>query len=152
MTAVRDESLHLVVRDQAEARRAAMGAYALCKSLTADGKLAIITAAECADARSIQQNAFYWGIVLRDIAQQAMIEGRRYIADAWHEHFKRTFLGYQFKRVVIAGRKRKAVIQELRSTTKLSVKKMSMFLEQVIAFAVTDLGVRFTETRWEDHR
>lgn len=142
----------LVVRDRAEAHRAAMTAYDLCKTLTADGKQALITAAECADARSIQQNAFYWGIVLRDISQQATVEGRRYIADAWHEHFKRTFLGYQFKRVVIAGRKRKAVVKELRSTTRLSVKKMSEFLEQVIAFGVTDLGVRFTETRWEHYR
>lgn len=145
-------SLSLVVRDQVEAHRAAMDAYALCKSLTADGKQAIITAAECADARSIQQNSFYWGIVLRDISQQAVIEGRRYAPEAWHEHFKRVFLGYQFKRVVIAGRKRKAVVKELRSTTKLSVRKMNLFLEQVIAFGVTDLGVRFTETRWEDHR
>lgn len=147
-----NDGLSLVVRDRAEAHRAAMGAYALCKSLMADGKLAIITAAECADERSIQQNAFYWGIVLRDISQQAAVEGRRYAPEAWHEHFKRVFLGYQFKRVVIAGRKRKAVVKELRSTTKLSVKKMSVFLEQVLAFGVTDLGVRFTETRWEAYR
>lgn len=145
-------AVSLVVRNRAESHSAAMAAYELCKSLTADGKLAVITAAECADSRSIQQNSFYWGFILRDISQQAVIEGRRYVADAWHEHFKRTFLGYQFKRVVIAGRKRKAVVKELRSTTRLSVKNMSTFLEQVIAFAVTDLGIRFTETRWEDYR
>jgi hypothetical protein len=47
---------------------------------------------------------------------------------------------------------RKAVSKQLRSTTKLSVKRMSEYLEKLMAFAVTDLGVRFSETRWEDWR
>lgn len=146
------EALDIVVRTREGAHKVAELAYKKARALIADGKEVRIRAEVAEDDRSLRQNAFYWACVLREISEQAAIDGQRWSADAWHQYGKRTFLGYEFKRTVIAGRKRKAVSKQLRSTTKLSVRRMSEYLEKLMAFAVTDLGVRFSEKRWEDWR
>jgi hypothetical protein len=90
--------------------------------------------------RSLRQNRFYWGVVLKQIADQAP---GKWTVDAWHEAFKRTVLGYEIVKVSVAGRKRPTVYRRLRSTTGLKVKPMSDYLDQVMATAATDLGVVF---------
>lgn len=47
------------------------------------------------------------------------------------------------------SKKRLRVIREVRSTTGLSVKKFSEYLEKVLAFGATDLGVVFESDWWE---
>lgn len=93
--------------------------------------------------RSLKQNRFYWGPVLRQISEQAVMNGARYSAEGWHEAFKREVLGFEVIKVPVAGRKRLQVYRRLRSTTDLSVKQMSEYLDQIIATATTDLGVEF---------
>lgn len=104
------------------------------------------------DQRSLQQNAFMWGVVLKEISQQAKVNGIGATPDGWHLYFKRKHLGYKFKKVVLPGKKRPSVTKELRSTTDLSVKKMSAYLEAVIAEAVTDFGVMFSERDWSQYK
>ena len=72
------------------------------------------------DDRSVQQNRYYWGVVLAETSQQASIEGQRWAAEAWHELFKRMFLGYEIRKTVVAGRRRTLVTRTLRSTTRLA--------------------------------
>ena len=146
------EVLDVVVRTREGAHKVAKLAYEKAQALIADGKEVRIRAEEAEDERSLQQNRFMWGVVLKEISEQASIDGKRWRAEAWHEFAKRTFLGYEIKRITIAGRKRRAVSRQLRSTTKQSVKRLSKYLDELMAFAVTDLGVRFSETRWEDWR
>jgi hypothetical protein len=146
------ELIDRIVYTREEAHQAAKQVYELTQRLIADGKRARISAQEDEDDRSIQQNRFYWGVILRQTSEQARIDGQRYTDEAWHELGKRQFLGYEIKKVPVAGRKKLTVIRRLRSTTELKVRPMSKYLEEFIAFAVTDLGVRFTETRWEDYR
>lgn len=93
--------------------------------------------------RSLKQNRFYWGPVLRQVSEQAVMDGKRYSAEAWHEAFKRQVLGFEVVKVPVAGRKRPQVYRRLRSTTDLSVKQMSEYLDEVIATATADLGVEF---------
>lgn len=97
------------------------------------------------DERSVRQNRFYWGVVLKDISEQANLNGQRYSADAWHELFKRQFLQRRVRKVAVAGRLRKVVSVSLGSTTDLSVRGMNLYLEKVQAFAATDLGVAFSD-------
>jgi hypothetical protein len=104
------------------------------------------------DAKTVQQGKFYWGIVLVQISEQARIEGQRYTVDAWHELFKRQLLPRVSKRVYVAGKPRPVITTTIGTTKGLSVKKMSAFIEKVIAFAANDLSVQFSETRWENHR
>lgn len=99
-----------------------------------------LTFGEYAEDRTLLQNAFYWAAVLKQIAEQAP---GGWTVDAWHEAYKRTELGYEIKRVKVAGRKRPTVYRRLRSTTDLTVKQMSDYLDRVIASATTALGVVF---------
>jgi hypothetical protein len=99
-----------------------------------------LTFGEVREDRSERQNKFYWAAVLKQIADQAP---GGWTVDAWHEAFKRTVLGYETIKVMVAGRKRPTIYRRLRSTTDLTVPQMSQYLDQVIADATTALGVVF---------
>ncbi len=104
------------------------------------------------DDRTARQNRFYWGYVLRSIADQARVGGQRYATEAWHELFKRQFLGYEIVKAKVAGKRRPVVYRRLRSTTKQSVARMSKYLDEVLAFATNDLGVAFEVRDWREYR
>ena len=104
--------------------------------------------------RSLDQNALYWAGPLRDIAEQAWVQGRQYSADVWHEHFKREFLpdpdradcdqshvkdGFRKWCTTPGG-----LSVLLGSTTGLTVRGMASYLEQVYAYGAS-LGVQFSE-------
>ena len=146
------EALDLVVMTREGAHRAAMAAYQHAQVLIAGGREVRMLVEAAEDDRSLRQNRFYWGVVLKEIAEQATIGGQRWTAEAWHELMKRQFLGYEIEKIRVAGRKRATVIRRLRSTTKLKVKPMAKYLDQCMAFGATDLGVVFSETQWETYR
>lgn len=144
------ETLDVLVATKEAAHEAARRAYLFAQQVIANGKAAHIVAHEHEDDRTLTQNRYYWGVVLKEISEQAQIEGQRWTVDAWHELFKRTQLGYEIKRVKVAGRKRAVTIRRLKSTRDLKVKPMGVYLDKVQAFAVTDLGVRFSVDRWQE--
>lgn len=117
-----------------------------------EGLCLAITVEELEDARTIQQNRFMWGVVLKEISEQATVGGIGATPDGWHLFMKRKFLGYAFKKTKLPGAKRPSVTRTLRSTKGLSVKKMSVYLEEVIACAVTDFNVAFSVPKWEQYR
>ena len=85
--------------------------------------------------RTKAQNRRYWGRgVLSQIAEQAVVNGRQYDAEVWHEQFKRQFIG----------------VEELpdgsvrgKSSAKLTTAQFSEFCAQVEAYAASELGVTF---------
>ncbi len=87
--------------------------------------------------RTKPQNARYWGKgVLAQIAAQAVVNGRLYSAETWHEQFKRDFIGFdELPNGQIVG----------KSSTGLSTTEFSEFCTAVEAFAATELGVTFYE-------
>lgn len=116
------------------------------------GRRLVVTIRELEDERSIQQLRFYWGPMLNDISEQASIGGQKYAKDAWHELGKRQFLPRRVTKAKVAGKARPVVSVSLGSTKGLSVRKMSKYIEQFQAFAVTDLGVVFSVPKWEEYR
>jgi hypothetical protein len=104
------------------------------------------------DAKTVQQGRFLWGVVYTEIAEQAKVDGIRYTTDAWHNLFKRMYLPRKKKVERIAGRKRPVVSTTLGSTKGMKVKPMSKYIEQVIFYASTELGVQFSATSWETYR
>lgn len=144
--------ISVVVETREEAMRWSMECNRRANALIDLGKKALLQVEEAEDLRNIQQNRFYWGPMLGDIAEQASIGGDRYTKDAWHEFGKRQFLPRTLKRTKVAGRKNMVVTRTIASTTGLSVRKMSIYIEKFMAFAVTDLNVRFRELRWEEYR
>lgn len=145
-------TMDVIVTNPQAAHAAVTEGYRIAKALTMAGNRARIVVGQDEADRSLRQLRFYWGPCLGEIAEQASIGGQRYAAEAWHELMKRQFLGYEIEKVKVAGRKKTTVIRRLRSTSKLKVKAMGVYLEKVQAFAVTDLGVTFSLRSWEEYR
>lgn len=85
--------------------------------------------------RTDRQNRRYWGNgILKQIAEQAAVNGKLYPAEIWHEQFKRQFIGvFELPSGEVIG----------KSSTKLTTKEFCDFSDQVEAYAATELGVVF---------
>lgn len=108
-------------------------------------------------ARKLDQNALMWGGPLKDIAEQAWVNGRTYSAEIWHEQMKREYLPEvehtDLARLVKNPETyRKWDITPLGdrvlvgSTTDLTVYGFSQYLEQVYAEG-SNMGVLFSANR-----
>lgn len=76
---------------------------------------------------SDEQRGYLWGVVYRVIASHC-----GYTADDIHDHCKRMFLS--------TGEDEHG-IRRVKSLSRMSVDELSQYIEQVIAWAETDLGV-----------
>lgn len=88
--------------------------------------------------RNAEQNRFYWGVALRDIAEQAWVDGRQYDKDTWHEYFARMF-GVSDELTLPDGE----IILRRKSTTQMTVGEFSAYTERIQAWAANNLGVEF---------
>lgn len=88
--------------------------------------------------RNAEQNRFYWGVALRDISEQAWIDGKQYDKDTWHEYFARMF-GVSDEITLPDGE----IITRRKSTTQMTVGEFSTYVNQVQAWAANHLGVEF---------
>lgn len=86
--------------------------------------------------RNAEQNRYYWGAVLRPIAEQAYAAGRQFDKDTWHEFFARKF-GVCEDMTLPDGE----VIIRRKSTTEMSVHEFSEYITQVQVYAAQELGV-----------
>ncbi len=89
--------------------------------------------------RTKPQNRRYWGRgVLSQIAEQATINGQKFSAEAWHEQFKRMFIGIvELPNGQVVG----------KSSAALGKRKFADFCSEVEAYAATELGVFFVDLR-----
>lgn len=94
------------------------------------GQPLMVHVTEYAMNRSVEQNRRYFRMV-QNIAEDAWIGGKQYPKDVWHEFFRKRFLP------LLDGPEGTYPT----STSALSVKEFSDYMEQVAAFATTDLGV-----------
>lgn len=90
--------------------------------------------------RTKAQNRRYWGGgVLAQIAQQAVVNGRQFDAETWHELLKRKFIGVvELPDGSVVG----------ASSKDLSTAEFAEFCTRVEAYAATELGVTFYDL-WE---
>jgi len=98
--------------------------------------------------RKLSQNALMWVGPLADISEQAWVNGRRFTAEVWNDHFKREYLPEEYDpELCLEGYRKwdytprgdRALVG---STTMLTVKGMAQYLTQVEA-AGAELGVEF---------
>lgn len=89
------------------------------------------------EKRSQAQNRRYWGQgVLAQVAAQAVVGGKLYSAEVWHEQFKRMFIGFdELPNGQIIG----------KSSAALTTAEFCDFCTQVEAYAAQELGVRFVD-------
>ena len=126
----------------------------LCKTLIENlpidlDKPICVTIGEEVKIRKPDQNALMWAGTLKDIANQAYVEGRTYSAEVWHELFKREFLPNEYDPELTKEGYRKWDIDPkgfpilIGSTTQLTVKGFAQYLTQIEAHGAS-LGVEFT--------
>ncbi len=96
----------------------------------------IVTAEE--RRRTSESNRYYWGVVLRDISEQAWVEGRQYDKDTWHEYFADLY-GVKAEKQLPDGR----LILVRKSTSDYTIGEFSEYLTKVQAHAANDFGVTF---------
>ena len=127
-------SLTLELRNRAQAWALITNQlYPFLKQWLSDGRQLVLTCK--LRTRTTKQNKRYWSRgVLAQIAEQAVVGGRQFSAEIWHEQFKRQFIG----------------VEELpdgsvigKSSTKLTTTEFCDFCDAVEAYACTELGVTF---------
>jgi hypothetical protein len=100
--------------------------------------------------RTSGQNRYQWKAILGDISRQVRIDGKGYTPKIWHEHLKGMFLPdvpseeLTLPDYVKWEEMPDGTLKMVGSTTKLTTKGMSIYFEQLYAYAVTELDVRFT--------
>lgn len=99
----------------------------------ADGEPLEVIVCKHKEKRRNVQNRLYWAL-LRQVANQAMVDGKRYSDEVWHEQFKRVLIGL----VDLPGGAKAG-----ESTTKLNVSEFAEYVTKVTAYAATELGVIF---------
>ena len=105
------------------------------KAMAEAGHPLAVTVAEHKAKRSVEQNKRYWAL-LREISGAAWVQGKQFSDEAWHELFKRQFIGMDE-----LPNGEKAGI----STTKLNVHEFGEYMQQVEEYAASQLGVTFSE-------
>jgi len=101
------------------------------------------------DCKSDEQRRYYHGVVLLEISKQARPNGAQFSLQAWKEYFRELFLGHKTQTFInpMTGRKSRRRIR--KSTEDLSLKGYAKLIEQVTAYAVTELDVHFPEVTYD---
>lgn len=100
--------------------------------------------------RKLDQNALMFAGPLRDIAEQAYLDGRQFSVEVWHEYFKRQLLPEAYDPELCMENYTKWSVDPagdrvlVGSTTQLTVRGMAQYIEAIQAFGAS-LGVQFHE-------
>lgn len=148
MTRQKFEQRRILLRGPEQVDRA----LALLPQLPLDAKRPLeIVIREEVKARKPDQNALYWAGPLKDIAEQCWTDGRQFSAEVWHEFLKRQFLPEEYDPELCKDEQYKKWDYDpggnpvlIGSTTDLTVRGFSQYLEQVHAFGGS-LGAEFHE-------
>ena len=139
-----------VLRNPVQAHKVFESAWRLAKPLTIAGKCLVFTLVDADEPIRIKQRGYYHKIVLGEIAQKATINGEKFNMATWKEHFRRKHLPDKRKRTKDPITGKSMTIRVRQSTENLGVKKYAQLIEMVTAYAVTDLGVTFSERNFNN--
>ena len=103
------------------------------------------------NAKSIQQRNYYHGVILKEIAEQATIESRKYDMPVWKNYMRERFIGYRWEVMVDPMTNKKKRRKVRISSEDFGVKRYNRLIEEVTAFAVTDLAVAFSVANWQSY-
>lgn len=97
------------------------------------------------DAITNAQRGYLHAVVLTEIAAFARVGGRQYDMKTWKEHFRSEFLGFEVVTCINPFTGRKSRRRVRISTEDLGVRRLAEYIDRVISFAATDLGVTVSE-------
>jgi hypothetical protein len=120
-----------VLRSEQHAK--ALEVFVRCnwKQMENEGRPMAVLVTEHKSKRNTQQNRLYWAL-LREISEQAWVEGKQFSSEAWHAFFAGKFIGWQDA---------PGGIKTPISTTTLDVHAFAEYVTQIQAYAGTELGI-----------
>lgn len=91
------------------------------------------------------QRGYLHGVVLTEIAQFARPCGVKHDMKTWKEYFRSEWLGFKVVTSVnpLTGKKARRRVRV--STEDLGVRRLAEYIDRIIAFAATELGVQVSE-------
>ena len=126
-------------------------ALTVISNLPVDGSMQVVIGLK-KKVRTPDQNSLMWAGPLKDISEQAWVDGKQYSDIVWHEQFKREFLPEEddpeLDRKVTKAWKGKWACDSkghkvlIGSTTQLSTYGMSEYMTELEAYATLELGVK----------
>jgi hypothetical protein len=106
----------------------------LSSMLVSEEKPLLVEVSPYSEQRTSAQNRFLHAL-LRDIAEQIEVDGRRFSAEAWKEQFRRQFIGTEEVELPRGGRIERGI-----STTTLDVGQMSEALDRFQSWLASEFG------------
>jgi hypothetical protein len=120
-----------VLRDEPHVRSLHAFLRANARAMAQAGRPLAVHVTEYKARRNSAQNRLYWAL-LRDISEQAWVDGKQYSSEAWHAYFAGQYIG----REETPGGGSIAI-----STTTLSVHEFADYVTRIQAYAATELGI-----------
>jgi hypothetical protein len=129
--------LHRLFEIRHESHIVACGAFirANWRACLEAGEPLRIEVTQRGDKRSVEQNIRLHAL-LREIAEQAWINGRQYDMETWKEHFRRSYIGTEEINLPDGTRIERGI-----STTTLSVSEFASLMDRIEQYASEQLGV-----------
>jgi len=92
-----------------------------------------------------KQRAYLHAVVLAEIALYARPGGQQFPMKVWKEHFRKEWLGFKTVTNInpLTGRKHRTRVRV--STEDLGITAMAEYIDRIIAYAATELGVEVSE-------
>jgi hypothetical protein len=121
-------------------------------SIPYDGSM-VVDIKKYVKKRTNPQNSLAWAGMLNDFSQQVEIDGRKFLPESWHEVLKKNFLPEKFdQELTLPGYKKWEELPDgsmklVGSTTKLTTKGFSEYMEACYAYGSQEFGVRFSTNR-----
>lgn len=115
------------------------------KDQTHHGRALVVEARLLEDAITDAQRGYLHGVVLTEIAAFARPGGEQFPMKVWKEHFRSEFLGFKTVTSINPFTKKRVRRRVRVSTEDLGVRALAAYIDRVIAFAATDLGVQVSE-------
>lgn len=139
--------LHRVVLHETEQGREVMARNFLpwCGEQLKQGRELVIEARLLDDDVTDKQRGYLHAVVLTEIAQFARPGGVQHDMKTWKEYFRAEWLGFKVVTSVNPFTGRKARRRVRVSTEDLGIKAMAEYIDRIIAFAATELGVQVSE-------
>jgi hypothetical protein len=136
--------LHRVELHTEEQGTAAMrAAWPWAKEQLRHGRKLVATFTLLEDEITTAQRGYLHTVVFPEIAQFA--PGQKHDWRVWKEYFRETFLGFKVVTSVNPITGKKTRLRHRVSTEDLGVRAYAEYIDRVIAFAATDLGVTISE-------
>lgn len=89
-----------------------------------------------------KQRRFLHGVVFKQMAEQLVVNGQQFHLSTWKEHCREKFLGTR-QEEVLRPDLTVELIDVRVSTEDLTIKQYSEYIDRVIAYATTELGMEF---------